>query len=192
MYCLFLSSIDVQSSIKSFWTTIANNILPIIIFASIFIEITPIKVNPISWLVELLFKPIREEMDAKNKEQDDKQAEQFSKLQKQLEDNNNETLEKMQQIKNTQVEITNQISARDEKDDVRYMKSLRFDILEFANSIDNGQVHSREEYNHIFDIINEYDEIIVARNLTNGVIEEAVKKIKKHYEDNKESSSYYF
>lgn len=192
MYCLFLSSIDVQSSIKSFWTAIANNILPIIIFASIFIEITPIKVNPISWLVELLFKPIREEMDLKNKEQDDKQAEQFSKLQKHLEDNNNETQEQIQQIKDTQLEITKQISARDEKDDLRYMKSLRLDILEFANSIDNGQVHSREEYNHIYDIINEYDEIITTRKLTNGVIKEAVKKINEHYEENKDSSSYYF
>lgn len=173
--------IAVSESIRQFWTIVANNILPIIIIGSIFVEITPIKFNPISWLADLFRKPIKDDLDITVK-----------KLSDEMDANNEKIQNQIQEIKDKQNAICETINTNDEKNDKRYMLSLRLEILEFANSIENGTLHSREEYNHVKTVIREYQDIIKSRNMTNGAIDEAVEKIREHYEENKETTSFYF
>ena len=49
-----------------------QNIFQIIVVLGVFFEITPIKINPISWLMKILFKPIREELKVMKEELNDK------------------------------------------------------------------------------------------------------------------------
>ena len=69
---------------------------------------------------------------------------------------------------------------------------IRWEIIEFSRSIDNKQLHMRDEYLHIKDNYNRYHDLIEAHNLTNGIITEEIEKINKHYEENKNSMCVYF
>lgn len=184
--------IAVSESIRQFWTIVANNILPIIIIGSIFVEITPIKFNPISWLADLFRKPIKDDLDITVKKLSDEMDAKNKALEDKLDSNNEKIQNQIQEIKDKQNAICETINTNDEKNDKRYMLSLRLEILEFANSIENGTLHSREEYNHVKTVIREYQDIIKSRNMTNGAIDEAVEKIREHYEENKETTSFYF
>ena len=42
---------------------IGDHIIAIIVVLSIFFEISKIKINPISWLMRLLFRPLKKDMD---------------------------------------------------------------------------------------------------------------------------------
>ena len=69
---------------------------------------------------------------------------------------------------------------------------IRWNILEFANSIDNDQKHIRDEYRHIKDEAKRYHALIEKYDIDNGIIDEEMEKINKRYEENKSSSAVYF
>ena len=69
---------------------------------------------------------------------------------------------------------------------------IRWEIIEFSNSIENDQLHVRDEYRHIKDEYKKYELLIKKYNLENGIITEEIEKINKHYDENKNSNSVYF
>ena len=46
---------------------------------------------------------------------------------------------------------------------------IRWEIIEFSNSIENGQLHVRDEYRHIRDEHKKYESLIQKYNLENGI-----------------------
>lgn len=59
---------------------------------------------------------------------------------------------------------------------------LRYEILTFANSLRNGNKHTRQEFETIFYFYDKYEEIISQLKLKNGYLEEEMKFVKESYE----------
>ena len=66
--------------------------------------------------------------------------------------------------------------------DDRDRKKIRFQIVSFASSLHQGEKHTRDEYEAMFELINIYESIIEQRNLKNNYFEEELKYIQKCYE----------
>lgn len=99
--------------------------LPVlIVLLGLLVQITPIKINPISWLGKQL-----------NKDTLDK----VCKLEKMIDSNR--------------------------------MKSIRWEILSFANSCKKHEKHSQDEFSHIIDIHSEYEDLCELNDFTNGVVD---------------------
>ena len=163
------------------WEWLGKYILWIIGFVSSFIEITPIKINPISWLLSLLFKPMKKEIDSMKKEINTRMDEMKSELK--------EEINQLRLDQQRQQETTAELIKSNEIDKIN---QIRWEIINFSRSIDNKQLHLRDEYRHIKDINRQYHELIEKHKMTNGYIDEEMEKIDEHYEKNKDSNQVYF
>lgn len=76
----------------------------------------------------------------------------------------------------TEIVNTNKKIDNNEKDDLRYK------ILSFANSLHNGDNHTRQEYETIFMFYDKYEAIIKSLEITNGYLETEMAFIRKTYE----------
>ena len=160
---------------------IGKHILEFCVILSIFFEITPIKFNPISGLIKLLFKPIQKDMD--NLKDD---------LNKKIDNMNNDIKKEILSIKNEQLDEKRVIGELNKSIDLSEIIRLRWEIREFGTSLDNNQLHKREEYLQIIDDNTRYHELIKKYNLINGYIDDDINKIKDHYENYKNSNNVYF
>lgn len=158
-----------------------SNLGWIVALFCVFVEITPIKISPISWLASVFFKPIRSELKSMKTE-----------LEERIDSVKTELKAEINTVKQEQ-----ELQRKDINDAVRAIEMseisrLRWEILEFANSIDNKLVHTRDEYRHIKDQSKKYHALIQKYKLDNGLIDEAMQKINNHYDKNKDSTSVYF
>ena len=174
------SSIAV-SVLQTILSWCANHIIEIIIFLSIFVEISKIKIKPISALANFIFKPIRKEI-----------LELKESMQKDMENMKKELSDEIQSLKIDQENEKKAIDELIEANEMSEISRIRWEIIEFSNSIDNGQLHVRDEYRHIKDEHKKYEALIEKYNLENGITTEEIEKINKHYEENKNNNSVYF
>ena len=158
-----------------------DHIIAIILVLSVFFEISKIKINPISWLMKLLFKPIKKDMDDMKTEL----KSDISNMEKKL----SEEIDSVKRdISSEHTRIDDLISSTE----LAEISRIRWNIIEFSNSIENGQKHIRDEYRHIKDEAKRYHELIKNHDLDNGIIDEEMEKINARYDENKSSSSVYF
>ena len=134
--------------IKEWWPAGAA----ILVVASYFIEISKVKINPISFVTKIFNKPIIDLMK-KHEEQNRKE---FSAI--------------MGELKKT----SNQV-------DVNEAKRLRSEIMSFAVSLRKREPHSEQDYKNIITAHDDYEELIKKTNLKNGVIDEDYAFIVKVY-----------
>lgn len=59
---------------------------------------------------------------------------------------------------------------------------LRWEILDFSNSCQNGRRHTREEFDHIIKMHEKYEAILKRRNESNGQVDMAYDYIKTLYQ----------
>lgn len=168
-------------NLKVILDTISDNIIPITVFLSIFIEISPIKINPISLLSSIIFRPLRDDMKKMKTE-----------INQRIDDVKNELKTDIDSIKEQQEKEKVQIKELIKSSEVAEISRIRWEIIEFSNSLDNDQKHIRDEYRHIIDDRKRYLYLIDKYGLTNGLIDEEYEKIKTHYDANKSGSSMYF
>lgn len=64
------------------------------------------------------------------------------------------------------------------------IESQRQEILEFANSCIRGEMHTKDEYDHIFEIHTEYLKATSENNIENGKLDVAYRVIEDSYLDN--------
>ena len=157
-----------------------NHLLEILVGLSFFIEFTPIKINPISIFLKLLFKPIRNDI-----------SEMRNNIEKNMGNLKTELKNDIQEVKNQQNNELLTIDKILESQDLAEMSRIRWEIIEFSNSIENGQLHVRDEYRHIKDDNKKYHKLIEQYHLENGIIDEEMEKINEHYERHKDSSQIY-
>lgn len=72
----------------------------------------------------------------------------------------------------------------DEKD------RIRFEVLDFANSCRNNIKHTRDEFQHIIDVNDKYEELLRQTNDTNGVFKEEYQYILKVYHSCQEKNNF--
>lgn len=111
------------------------SIIPILIFLSIFVEISPVKINPWTWFGHKIGSII-------------------------LEDTN-------KRIDNIEKKVDN---IKEEAESAT-VASMRWNILDFANSCRNERKHTRSEWDHVITQIDSYNIYVEAHNIKNGVIE---------------------
>lgn len=154
----------------------------ILIFLSIFVEITPIiKFNPISWISNIIYKPIYKYIDTIKID-----------INKDINSVRDELKEEIDQIKLEQTSEKDSINELVKSIEMNEISRIRWEIIEFSNTLENGQLHIRDEYRHIIDDNKRYHSLIKKYGLENGVIDEEFEKIKNHYESNKNSPAVYF
>ena len=130
----------------------STSILTLVIFLSIFIEIVPIKINPIS----ALFKWIG---DVTNKDVNLQLNDMSSKLE----------------------DVSNRINTIESRIDMIEVNNMRTQILDFANSCMNGRKHTKEEFEHMIDLHTSYCDIIKEKKIVNGRMDLAYKYISDLY-----------
>lgn len=157
-----------------------QHIVEIVVILSVFVEITPVKINPITLFLNLLFKPIRNEI-----------AEMKAGIEQNISDLKSELKNDMQTVVNQQSNELGTIDKILESQDLAEMSRIRWEIIEFSNSIENGQLHVRDEYRHIKDDNKKYHQLIEQYHLENGIIDEEIQKINEHYEKYKDSTQIY-
>lgn len=153
----------------------------IIAFLSIFIEIVPVKFHPISWLGSVLFKSIRKDMDAMKTD-----------LNSQIENVRLELKTDIDQVKEEQRKQKEAINDMMKSRDIDYIAQIRSEIISFNNSLINGLHHTKGEYMHIKDINKTYHALIEKYDLDNGILDEEMEAINRHYDEFKNSDSVYF
>lgn len=159
----------------------SKHIIEIIVFLSIFLEVSKVKISPISWLIKLFNKPITKQIEGLREE--------FKENIKELKEDISSQIDSLKEEQEKQKESVDELVYTTEMSEI---SRIRWEIIEFSNSIDNGQLHVRDEYRHIKDEYKKYEALIAKHNLENGITTEEIEKIKKHYDENKGTTSVYF
>lgn len=60
---------------------------------------------------------------------------------------------------------------------------MRYEILDFASSLSSGRVYSKEQYDHVLNIYEKYEKILVENNLTNGKVNTSMEVIQELYKE---------
>lgn len=158
----------------------APRIALVILFLSVFVDITPfIKINPIKAIFKYLGKAFNSSVEkeiSNLKVEINGQIDEVKKEQR----NQRETLDKLI--------IDNSI---------KELGRLRWAIIDFKNGLDNGNKYTREQYHHIFDSIDKYNEIIdldedVSDDEYFHIVEESGESIKDHFEEHRDDPVLYF
>lgn len=151
----------------------------IVLFLGIFIDITPgIKLNPVKAIFKYLGKSFNSSIETEITEFKEEVNAKFLELQK----------EQMRQ-KNALDRII--IDGQDKE-----IGRLRWEIIDFSNSIQNKVKHSKEQYRHILNSYSRYKLILNEIGITSDeyyhdVIQHGT-TIEKHYEANAGSGEAFF
>lgn len=140
---------------------IAHNIVQICLLLSIFIQITPIKINP--WTT--LFKWIGKLINADSNKRIDA------------------LIEKTDNMKEDIKTLTTNMN-ENEKD------RIRWEILDFANSCRNGRRHTKDEFQHIITLNDKYKNLLALTGDKNGVFEAEYDYIRRLYEERQEKNDF--
>jgi hypothetical protein len=133
--------------------------IPLIITALLgLIEITPIKLNPISAFIRWLGKNFNYHSD--------KQA-----------------VEQLKSLTQDISTLRTEIDKLNLKVDGNEIDRVRQTILDFADALRHGDKFSREKFHSIVDLNKKYHDIITEHGFTNGVIDNDYKYIEMKYQE---------
>lgn len=139
---------------------------------SVVFQVSKIPINPWGWLLRKISSAITKEVN-----------EQLKQIEKEKEQDNKEVLDSLTQIREDIAEIYKTL-------DLNKIDNIRGEILNFADSIYNGENHSREQYHRIIEKNGIYHELLEKRNLTNGVLDLAMQTILNSYQEHEENNSF--
>ena len=140
---------------------VLHNIVQICLVLSVFIQITPIKINPWSRLFKWIGKLINSESDKKI----------------------DEVIKKVDSLKQ---ELNDTQKSIDENEKDR----IRWEILDFATSCRNGQRHTQDEFLHIITLNDKYRQLLAKTNETNGVFDVEYEYIKNLYAEKQKTNDF--
>lgn len=131
----------------------------ICVAGGVILEASPLPINPLKWLGNRLNQDIRKELSCvqtETKGMIGDLKEELSSVKNELEEEKNERIKS-------------------------HVMKTRTDILDFANSIRNGRRHTAEEYDHVIDLIDEYEAYCEKYNIKNGKLNVQAKFIVETY-----------
>lgn len=143
---------------SGFWATVIMIILTLV-------EITPIKINPWSWIGRMFNKEVMKKIDG-------------------LQEEVNTVKKNVQDVKQ---DMTNFRDKSDERD----ATGCRTRILRFGDEILHGVPHSKEHYDQILLDIDSYEEYCdLHQEYKNNVAVATMKRIKAKYQEHLEEDSF--
>ena len=122
--------------------------------------------------MEKEIESLRKEMDEYKDNRVRDRAKQFE-IQKQLTENQNDIKESLHNL--TKMFLKKEI---DDK---------RWEILDFSNSVANGKKCNKEQYDHIFEVYQEYEKILEENGMENGRVDMSMAFIRKKYAEKMEN-----
>lgn len=133
--------------------------LALVLIFTTFIEISPIKWDPLTSILSWLGNRI-----------------------------NKTVLKDVEGLTKTVQEQAQKVDDLDKKIDMNEIDHIRWEILNFSNSCRHDQLHTKDEFEHIINLHEKYIEILDSRHMTNGLItleyEYIVEIYKKRLEKN--------
>ena len=155
-----------------------------LVFVSLFVEFTPIKINPLSWLFKALKEKVMEDVHKENQQIHQEYEDINERLDNVVYTKSRHYDEIVANLANMNKKLDSLYETIDENETDR----LRCEILSFSSSIRNGDIHDQEEYHQIIKANDKYHAIIEKRGFVNGVIDTNMAYIldnyKKHLEHN--------
>ncbi len=124
--------------------------------ASVFIEITPIKFNPLSFALKWAGSKLASGFAAELKQD-------------------------IAEIKTDTAMLKESVENIDNKVDNNEIDRIRWEVLDFTNSCRNKRKHTKEEFHHIMSLDEKYHDILEWRGKENGQIDMASKYIHDLY-----------
>lgn len=121
----------------------------IAVVLSLIVQISPIKINPWTALFKWIGKLLTQEIKGD-----------------------------IDQIGKDLDELKQQQEALSAKVDKNEMNRMRYEVLDFANSCKNKRRHTKEEFDHIFELNDQYEKLLEKTGGTNGQFHEAFDFIK--------------
>lgn len=161
---------------------IAKSITLIVLFLSIFIDITPkIKWNPIKAIIGYLGNCFNNSIEKE-----------ISTFKEEV----NTKFDELRQEQESQRETLNKIILDQENKEI---SRLRWEIIDFENSIQNGHRYSREHYRHVLDDAEKYKRMM-SNNINNDTddgeifseVLEIIERIDKHYTERRDDPTILF
>ena len=140
---------------------LVHNIIQVALIISIFIQVTPIKINPWSKLFKWIGGLITAESD-----------------------------KKINQLIETTDEMQKNIKTLQQNMDENEKDRIRWEILDFANSCRNNQRHTKDEFQHIITLNDKYEKLLALTGDTNGVFEAEYRYIQKIYTERQEKNDF--
>lgn len=137
----------------------------IVFLTSIGIEIFPkIKWNPWSSLIKWIGSKFNDKIDAK-----------IDALNKSMDS-------KIQSVDEKVDKLQSDLSAHVLESENKNLQDIRRDILNFCNACMIGQCHTKEQFDFVIHQCDYYETYIHDHDIKNGVIEAAIKEIRRLYE----------
>ena len=141
-----------------FWATVVVILLSLI-------EITPIKINPLSWIGRVFNKEVMKKIDGLQTEVND--------------------------VKSSIDEIKEDVNTFRNESEERNATSCRTRILRFGDEILHNVPHSKEHYDQILLDIDTYEEYcLLHQEYKNNVAVATIKIIKKRYQDHLDNDTF--
>ena len=142
----------------SFWSLV-------VFLTSIGIEIFPkIKWNPWSSLIKWIGSKFNDKIDAK-----------LDRLNLSMDEKIKEVDKKVDKL---QKDLSGHVIEAENKN----LQDIRRDILDFCNACMNGRKHTKEQFDFVIHQCDYYEKYIHDHDIKNGVIEAAIKEIRRLYE----------
>lgn len=133
---------------------------------SFIFEFTKIPINPWKWLFSGISKALTSSINDKLIEIELDRKQQYQKI--------NDGL----------IALQNRINENERKSDERYVRDLRMKIIDFAGSVRNGKINSREAFEEIMRVYDDYHSILSELGESNGYIDAEYELIIEAFKEN--------
>lgn len=87
-------------------------------------------------------------------------------------------------------EIKKEVADLKKDCELKNADDMRWEILNFANTCRQGVHHSKDEWRHVMDQLVKYEDYTEAKGISNGVIEEDSKYLRKLYHNRNSSNDF--
>lgn len=164
----------------------------IVLALSIFIDFSPIKLNPIKFVMKTLGDAFNSSIDKKLDAVKQELSTEINASKQERIAQIEEVRKEIAAISHTQDDLKKEQTRQMTKINDNEIRRLRFEILNFSNTITMGQTHTIDEYEHIMEVYGDYHKLIDENNLTNGRIDAEFQIIQEHYKVGRESGKRMF
>ena len=152
--------------IKFFSGMQMSTVISVLLIVGTFIDISPIKLNPLKAIIRFIGKSFNSSIERE-----------ISGFKKEV----NEKFELLQEEQSMQREALDKLLHDQESKEI---SGIRWEIIDFDNSIVNGCKHTREQYRHILDRGQKYYRMIEETSQEDDAsdLKEALESIQGHYD----------
>lgn len=156
-------------------TWISQNILKVLLIVTVFIQITPIKWNPITSFVKWFGKIITADLSKQVTTCETERLKQANEIKQEI---GQKVEEFTKAIQNIQRDVDT-----NEKD------RIRWEVLDFARSCRNNTSHTYDEFKHILKLNDKYQQLLEKTKDKNGVFDSEIKYINNLFDAYKQQNN---